>query len=57
MMMDAARRFLNILDISGEEIEKALRDEFQPTQMSSVRQSRMIHELEHYGWIYDEHCK
>ena len=36
MMMDAARRFLNIVDISGEEIEKALRDEFQPAQTSTA---------------------
>ena len=32
MMMDAARRFLNVVDISAEDIEKALRDEFPPTQ-------------------------
>ena len=32
MVLDAARRFLNVGDISGEDLDTALREGFAPTQ-------------------------
>ena len=32
MVLDAARRFLDIVDISGEELDNTLRKEFIPSQ-------------------------